>query len=80
MNTWLLRVLWVSLPLTAGDALADWMQPWSDATRLVASVLLWLLWAVVLSALLVPRPIASTVTRLGHARRGRGGRARRGVG
>jgi hypothetical protein len=65
MNTWLLRVLWVSLPVTAGDALADSMHPWSDATRLVATALLWILWAVVLSALLVPRPLASTLTRLG---------------
>jgi hypothetical protein len=65
MNPWLLRVLWVSLPVTAGDALADWMHPWADAPRLVATALLWLLWAVVLSALLVPRPTASTIARLG---------------
>ncbi len=65
MNTWILRVLWVSLPVTAGGALADWMQPWSDAPRVVATVLLWILWAVVLSALLVPRPVASTIARLG---------------
>ena len=65
MNTWILRVLWVSLPVTAGGALADWMQPWSDAPRIVATVLLWILWAVVLSALLVPRPVASTIARLG---------------
>ena len=65
MNTWIVRVLWVSLPITAGDALSDWMQSWSDATRLVATALLWVLWAVVLSALLVPRPLASTLARLG---------------
>lgn len=65
MNTWILRVLWVSLPVSAGDALADWMHGWSDGTRLVATTLLWILWAVVLSALLVPRPIASTIARLG---------------
>jgi hypothetical protein len=65
MNTWLLRVVWVSLPVTAGDALGDWMHPWSDATRLVASVAQWVLWAVVLSALLVPRPVATTLVRLG---------------
>jgi len=65
MNPWLLRVLWVSLPVTAGDALSDWMGPWSDGPRLVATALLWVLWAVVLSALLVPRPVASTIARLG---------------
>jgi hypothetical protein len=65
MNTWILRVLWVSLPVSAGDALADWMHGWSDATRLVATALLWVVWAVVLSALLVPRPAAATIARLG---------------
>jgi hypothetical protein len=65
MNTWIVRVLWVSLPMTAGDALNDWMRSWSDAPRLVTTALLWVLWAVVLSALLVPRPLASTLARLG---------------
>jgi hypothetical protein len=65
MTTWLLRVLWVSLPVSAGDALADWMHPWSDATRWTATVLLWILWAVVLSALLVPRPVSTTLVRIG---------------
>src|SRR6476646_3889505 len=65
MNTWILRVLWVSLPVTAGDALADWMRSWSDEPRLVTTALLWILWAVVLSALRVPRPVASTLARLG---------------
>ena len=51
MNTWLLRVLWVSLPVSAGDALADWMHPWSGATRWTATVMLWILWAGVLSVL-----------------------------
>jgi hypothetical protein len=65
MNTWIVRVLWLSLPVSAGDALADWMHSWSDGTRLVAAALVWILWAVVLSALLVPRPMASTLARLG---------------
>jgi hypothetical protein len=65
MNTWLVRVLWVSLPVTAGDALADAIGSWADAPRIVATVLLWSGWAVVLSAVLVPRPLALTITRIG---------------
>jgi hypothetical protein len=65
MNTWIVRVLWVSLPVTAGGVLADWTGSWSDAARVVATTLLWILWAVVLSALLVPRPVATTLARLG---------------
>jgi hypothetical protein len=65
MTTWLVRALWVSLPVTAGDALADALHSWSDAPRLVATALLWIAWAVVLSALLVPRPVALTIARVG---------------
>lgn len=65
MNTWIVRVLWVSLPVTAGDVFADALQSWSDETRIAATVLLWLAWAIVLSALLVPRPVAATITRIG---------------
>jgi len=65
MNTWLLRAAWVSLPVTAGAALADALQPWSDETRVVATVLLWIAWALVLAALLVPRPVSATIARVG---------------
>ncbi len=64
MNTWLLRALWVSLPITAGSAFASALDSWSDGPRLTAGVMLWLVWAVVLTAVLVPRPIALTITRL----------------
>jgi hypothetical protein len=65
MNSWLIRVAWVSLPVTAGNALAEWMRPWSGPVRALAAVMLWILWAVVLSALLVPRPVATTIARIG---------------
>jgi len=65
MNTWVLRVLWISLPVTAGQVFADTLHPWSDETRIVATVLLWIAWAIVLSALLVPRPVAATIVRIG---------------
>jgi hypothetical protein len=65
MNSWLLRAAWISLPVTAGDALAHALAPWPDGPRVVAMALLWVTWAVVLSALLVPRPAAATIARVG---------------
>ncbi len=64
MNTWALRALWISLPVTAGSAFADAMAPWADAPRLVATALLWAAWTAVVFATLVPRPWSLTVTRL----------------
>lgn len=64
MNLWLLRVIWITMPVTAGAAVADAVAPWSDAPRLTAAVLLWVGWTVVLLATLIPRPIALTITRV----------------
>ncbi len=65
MNIWLLRVAWVTLPLTAGAAVADALAPWSAAPRATAAVLVWAVWAAVLLATLVPRPVSLTVVRTG---------------
>jgi hypothetical protein len=65
MNTWLLRVVWVLLPVTAGEELSGALHSWPDAPRLTASVMLWLLWALVLGAVMVPRPVAMTIVRIG---------------
>ena len=65
MNTWALRAIWISMPVTAGTAVADAIQPWSDASRVTASVLVWVGWTIVLFATLVPRPLSLTVTRFG---------------
>lgn len=65
MNTWLLRVVWVLLPVTAGDELSAAVRSWSDAPRVTASVMLWVLWALVLGAVMVPRPVAMTIVRIG---------------
>ena len=65
VDIWLLRVAWVSLPLTAGPAAADALAPWGAAPRAVAEVLLWLLWAVVLVSVLAPQPLSLTAARTG---------------
>jgi hypothetical protein len=63
MTIWLLRLTWLSLPLTAGPAAADALGEWSSPTRAVASVLLWGAWSAGLVATLAPRPVALTVLR-----------------
>jgi hypothetical protein len=61
----LLRLAWVTLPITAGSVAADALRPWDTTPRVTAEVLLWLLWLVVLVALLAPRPAGLTAARTG---------------
>src|SRR5207245_1567678 len=60
---WLLRIAWVTLPLTAGPAASGALRNWSDGPKVVAAVLLWLAWGAGLLATLAPRPVALTVLR-----------------
>lgn len=60
---WALRVAWAVLPFTAGPALGNALDPRSRPVQLVASVVLWGVWGVVLAATLVPHPISLTVVR-----------------
>ncbi len=61
---WIERATWAGLPLVAGPALAAALDPRSDDVRTVASVGLWLIWAGVLLALVVPRPWGLVPVRL----------------
>lgn len=63
MPIWSLRILWLSLPFTAAPAVRDATGDWSDATRVVAAVLLWIAWGVGLTSVLAPRPLAQTAAR-----------------
>lgn len=63
-TTWVFRVVWATLPLAAGPTLADALDPRSQAVRTVASVALWLGWAAVLAASLVPSTVSLTVIRV----------------
>jgi hypothetical protein len=65
VNLLLLRLVWLTLPLTAGSAAADALHPWDAAPRVTAEVLLWLAWFVVLVAVLAPRPLSLTAARTG---------------
>lgn len=56
--------MWVSLPLLAGPLAADALDEWSSTPRMLASVELWVVWAVALLATFAARPIGLTVLRL----------------
>lgn len=61
---WVLRVVWATLPLTAGAAADAGLENWSSAPARVAAVLLWASWGIVLLGTLSPRPIALTALRI----------------
>lgn len=61
---WLALALWVSLPLAAGPAFADALDPRSRPVQVVASVGLWSIWAAVVGAALVPRSTTLTAIRI----------------
>ena len=60
----LLRALWLALPLTVGPAVEDALSGASTPVGGVAALGLWLAWAAVLLALLVPRIVSLTVLRV----------------
>ncbi|MEA3056794.1 MAG: hypothetical protein QOD30_2226 [Actinomycetota bacterium] len=58
MQSWLVRVAWLALPLTVGSVMAGALDDRSTAVQLTLPALLWGCWAIVLVGLLVPRPAA----------------------
>ncbi len=60
----LLRLLWLSLPVTVGPAVEDALAGTSTPVTWVTAVGLWLAWAAGLLALLVPRTVSLTVLRV----------------
>lgn len=61
---WLLRVVWLAVPFTAGPALAGALDGRSAAVQWVAAVLLWGGWSAGVLTLLLPRPVGVTVLRV----------------
>lgn len=61
---WLLRVAWITLPLTAGPAAAASLGAWADGPAIAGSALLWLGWAAGLLATLAPRTQTLTALRV----------------
>jgi hypothetical protein len=64
VERWTFPVLWILVPFTAGPALADALDPRTQIFRTATSVGLWLGWAAVLGAALVPRTVTLTAIRL----------------
>lgn len=64
MTLWLVRVAWLTLPITAGPAAGDALADWSAPPHTLAEVLLWAAWAIALVALLAPHPIGLTTVRV----------------
>jgi hypothetical protein len=60
---WILRIVWLTLPLTAGPAASAAVRDWSTATRVTVEILLWIAWGVGLLAALVLRPPGVTALR-----------------
>jgi hypothetical protein len=63
-SVWTTRVAWIALPLVAGPTFADALATRSRPVQLFGSIGMWLTWAVVLIALLVPRTVSLTVVRI----------------
>jgi len=61
---WILRAWWAALPFTAGPAFAHALRHADGPVQAVASVGLWVGWAVGLAAVLVPHPVSLTVLRV----------------
>ena len=64
-GVWGLRTLWVLLPVLVGPAVADALHDMDATPRSTASAVLWALWAVGLTATLVPLPMTLTALRIG---------------
>jgi hypothetical protein len=62
--TWLLRVLWFLLPLTAGRAVDNALDGASDSVALTMVIGLWALWAVGLAATAIALPLSLTTVRI----------------
>jgi hypothetical protein len=64
VRLWVLRVVWLALPLAAGTAAANALGDFGEASGVVGAALLWLAWGTGLVALLAPRPLGLTAIRV----------------
>ena len=61
---WLLRVVWLILPFTAGPAFAEALGDTERSFRIGTGVALWVVWAGMMIALMVPRTETLTAMRV----------------
>lgn len=60
---WLLRIVWLALPFTLGDAIGRALDGRSTPVVVVGSALAWALWAIALVASFVTLPVGLTALR-----------------
>lgn len=63
MRVWLVRGVWITLPLTAGPALQEALRSWRHDTATVGAALCWIGWGIGVLATLAPRPLGLTALR-----------------
>ncbi len=61
---WLVRILWLGLPLVAGSAVTQLLDGADRPTALIVEVGAWTFWFVGLLATLVPHPVSLTILRI----------------
>ncbi len=61
---WILRFGWVALPFVAGPVLANALNERTTTLRTTASIELWIAWALVVGALLIPSTISLVIIRV----------------
>ena len=61
---WILRILWVILPFTAGPLFGAALEDTSRGFELAVTIGLWVIWAAVLIAMMVPRTQTFTILRV----------------
>lgn len=64
IEVWVFRVLWLVLPFTAGPVFSAALTDTSDTFRIGVTIGLWLLWAAMLIASMVPRTQTFTALRI----------------
>lgn len=64
IEVWIFRVLWLILPFTAGPVFSAAVDDASDGFRVGVTVGLWVLWAAMLIASMVPRTQTFTALRI----------------
>jgi len=64
IDLWIFRALWLALPFTAGPILSSALADTSDGFRIGVTIGLWVVWAAMLIASMVPRTQTFTALRV----------------
>ena len=65
LSIWIIRVLWLALPLLCGPSLEKSFHDLDSLLRTTVSISLWTLWALIFVATLITSPISLAIVRIG---------------